>query len=162
MDFMIFQKVIGVIQNISREGSCCTQRVSIRTDSGIVNMIVTGDTAVIDNVRMRRGMRIAAFYDPALPAPAIFPPQYRAELVTALRGNQDVTLRFFDENLLAEDQSLQLNLSPMTRVETLNGQNFSCRPGNMELLVYYSRTTFSIPPQTTPQRIVVICPTDMM
>ena len=57
------------------------------------------DTEVIDNVRLRRGMRIAAFYDTTLPAPAVFPPQYQAELITSLRRNQEVTLKYFDENL---------------------------------------------------------------
>ena len=115
---------------------------------------------MIDNVRLRRGMRIAAFYDTNLPAPAVFPPQYQAELITSLRRNQEVTLKYFDENLTAEDDSLKLNLSPLTNIETRNGQRFFCSPGNADLLVYYTNTTYSLPPQTTPQRIIVMCPTE--
>ena len=101
---------------------------------------------------------MAAFYDTSLPAPAIYPPQYQAELVTVLRQNQNVTLDYFDRNLVSEDNSLKLNLSPTTRISTLNGQRFSCNPGDEELLVYYTNTTFSIPAQTAPQRIIVMCP----
>ncbi|MFQ8689446.1 MAG: hypothetical protein ACLR9K_06180 [Blautia sp.] len=115
-----YQKVIGTIQNIRRGESCCAQVVSLRTETGTVNVIVSGDTEVIDRVRLQRGMRIAAFYDANLPAPAIYPPQYRAELVTSLRRNQQVTLNFFDDNLVAEDNSLKLNLAPTTNVETSN------------------------------------------
>ncbi len=112
---------------------------------------------VIENVRLRRGMRVAAFYDTSLPVPAIYPPQYRAEIVTVLRGEQIVMLNFFDVNLVAEDNSLRLNLSPVTNIMTQNGQRFTCSPRNMELLVYYTNTTFSIPPMTTPQKVIVMC-----
>lgn len=161
MAFETYQKVIGTIRNISRSSSCCNMIISIMTqDRQIVNFVLTGDTLVIDSVRLRNGMRIAAFYDTSLPAPAIFPPQYHGELITSLRQNQNVTLKFFDENLVAEDNSLQLNISPLTNISTINGQRFLCSPENTELLVYYTVTTFSIPPQTSPQRIIVMCPTE--
>lgn len=160
MEYKMYQNVTGIIQNINRGTSCCTQMITIRTEKGIVNVIVSGETVIIDSVRLRRGMRIAAFYDASLPVPAIYPPQYHAELITILRGNQNVTLKYFDENLIAEDQSLKLNISPMTNIMTINGQKFLCNPANSVLLVYYSATTFSIPPQTNPQKIIVICPTE--
>ena len=161
MAFENYEKVIGTIRNISRGSSCCNMMISLQTeDRQTVNFILTGETRVIDNVRLRRGMRIAAFYDTSLPAPAIFPPQYQAEFITSLRPNQNITLNFFDENLLAEDNSLQLNISPLTNISTINGQRFLCSPGNAELLVYYTVTTFSIPPQTPPQRIIVLCPAE--
>ncbi len=158
MNYENFEKVTGIIQDISRGDNCCTQMISIQTDTGMVNMVVSPDTRVIDDVRLRKGMRVAAFYDTSLPAPAIFPPQYQAELIASLRKEQDVMLNYFDENLRAEDDSLELNIGPFTSIATANGQRFLCSPGNSELLVYYTTTTFSIPPQTTPQRIIVMCP----
>ncbi len=158
MAFESYEKVVGTVQEISRGDSCCTQMLSLMTEGGLVHVILSPETRVIDSVRIRRGMRIAAFYDVNLPTPAVFPPRYRAELITSLRRDQNVVLEYFDANLLAEDNSLQLNLSPLTNVVTANGQRYTCNPGNMELLVYYTITTFSIPPQTTPQKIVVMCP----
>lgn len=158
MIFTSYEKVTGVIRNIRSGGSCCSWLVSVAVDKETVNFVVTGETIVIDNVRLRRGMRVAVFYDTSLPAPAIFPPQYQAELITVLRNGQDAALKFFDSTLTAEDNSLKLNLSPMTRIETINGQRFMCSPENQELLVYYSAITRSLPPQTTPHRIVVMCP----
>lgn len=160
MSYSDYQKVVGVIQNIQHRDSCCTQMLSVMTDSGNVNLIVSSGTIVADNVMLRRGMRIAAFYDPNFPAPAIYPPQFQAEVITMLRKNQNVTLKYFDDNLIAEDNSLKLNLTSMTKIETVNGQRFLCIPQNLDLLVYYSETTFSIPPQTTPQKIIVLCPYD--
>lgn len=161
MDYSNYEKVVGIIECITHGNSCCTMVISMKVENKeneTINFILTGDTTVIHNVRLRPGMRIAAFYDTSLPAPAIFPPQYQAELITALRQNQEVMLAYFDENLEAQGQSLKLNLSPMTNISTINGQRYACAPINMELLVYYTAATKSIPPQTTPQKIIVLCP----
>ncbi|MGI6012285.1 MAG: hypothetical protein ACOX8H_12460 [Ruminococcus sp.] len=158
MAYENFEKVTGTVLEINQEDSCCTLRVTLRLNRDLVHVIVTGETRVIDDVRLRRGMRIAVFYDASLPTPAVYPPQYRAEIVTALRKDQNVTLNYFDENLTAEDNSLRLNINGMTNIVTSNGQRYLCSPANAELLVYYTATTFSIPPQTSPQKIIVMCP----
>ena len=157
MAFETFQSVEGIISGINRGDSCCSMVVSLISNSNIVNVVVTGETVVVDNVRLRPGMRIAAFYDANLPTPAVYPPQYRAEIITSLRRGQQAVLGYFDENLTSEDNSLQLNIGPMTNIVTLNGQPYICSPENSELLIYYTNTTFSIPAMTTPQKIVVMC-----
>lgn len=149
--------VTGIIMNIAGGNDCCSQMMTLRTDSGIVNFVVGADTKVIDNRQLRTGMRVAAFYDSSLPVPLIFPPQYQAWLVTIVNRNETVTLDYFDRSLLAADQSLQLEIGVDTVMRTENGQIFTCAPGERMLLVYYSATTRSIPPQATPRKIVVLC-----
>ncbi len=157
MAYSDYVPVIGTIINISRGNDCCSQRMSLRTENGIVNFMVDSQTQVIDSRQLRPGMRVAAFYDSSLPVPLIFPPQYTAKIITAVGRNEQVMLNFFDRNLLAEDKSLQLNIAGNTILNTINGQSFTCDPGRHTLLVYYSVTTRSIPPQTTPRRIIVLC-----
>ena len=157
MDYTSLVPVIGVIMNITRGNDCCSQMVSLRTENGIVNFAVDMDTVIIDSRQLRQGMRVAAFYDGNLPVPLIFPPQYRAQIVTVLGRNEQVMLNYFDENLTATDGSLQLNVGPGTVIKTINGQNITCNLGEHILLVYYTVTTRSIPPQTTPRRIIVLC-----
>ncbi|GFI46543.1 hypothetical protein IMSAGC019_01862 [Lachnospiraceae bacterium] len=157
MSYRNLVPIIGTIINISRGGDCCSQMLSLRTDNGITNFLVNGQTQVIDSRQLRVGMRIAAFYDSTLPVPLIFPPQYHAQVIAALGRNDQVNLGYFDRNLLAEDGSLQLNIGGSTNISTANGQNFNCNPADNILLVYYTITTRSIPPQTTPSRIVVFC-----
>lgn len=158
MNYKSLTPITGMIQNVSQTpGDCCNQMVSLITSNGPVNFMISADTLIIDNTRLRPGMLVAAFYDSTRPIPLIFPPQYQAELVTALRSNEEVALNFFDRNLTATDNSLRLNLNRTTDISTMNGQRFSCSPGGNFLLVYYSITTRSIPPQTTPRRIVVLC-----
>ena len=116
MNFRDFVPIIGIILNISRGNDCCSQMVSLRTENGIVNFTVNEETLVIDNRQLRQGMRVAAFYDRSLPVPLIFPPQYRAQIITAFDRNEQVMLNRFNRNLLAADRSLQLNLSDNTVV----------------------------------------------
>ena len=69
MAYETFEKAEGIIQGISRGDSCCSMMLSVISGSSIINIVVTGETVIIDNVRLRTGMRIAAFYDANLPAP---------------------------------------------------------------------------------------------
>ena len=157
MDYTSLVPITGVIMNITRGNDCCSQMVSLRTENGIVNFAVDMDTVIIDSRQLRQGMRVAAFYDSNLPVPLIFPPQYRAQIVTVLGRNEQVMLNYFDENLTATDGSLQLNVGPGTVIKTINGQNITCNLGEHILLVYYTVTTRSIPSQTTPRKIIVLC-----
>ena len=148
----------GIVQSVTNmAGDCCNLMVSIITENGIVNMVVTPDTYVVNNLRIRRGMSIIAFYDADAPAILIFPPQFRALVIAQKSPQEMVTIQNFDDNLVSFDNSLQLNIGPNTMVTTGNGQPFTCDLGNRQLMVFYSNTTRSIPPQTTPRRVIVFC-----
>lgn len=150
--------VSGVIQAITPlTNDCCTQRVSIMNTSGITNFMVSASSYVIQGVRLRPGMNVTAFYDSSLPIPLIFPPQYQAVIIGMRNFNEMIYAGYFDENLVAEDNSLQLNIARSTEILTANGQRFNCNPGGQLLIVYYTNTTRSIPPQTTPRKIIVMC-----
>lgn len=157
MAFETFVPVTGTIMNISQDMGCCSHMIAMRSDQGRVNFVVGSNTLVIDSQQLRTGMRVAAFYDSSLPVPLIFPPQYFAQMIAVLGRSEQVMFNYFDNNLLSADHSLQLNLANNTRIQTVNGQPFDCYPGNQNLLVYYSATTRSIPPQTTPSRMIVFC-----
>lgn len=157
MDYINLEPVVGIVLRIVRENDCCNQMMSLQTANGIVNFIIRPETIVIDSRQIRPGMQVAAFYDSSLPVPLIFPPQYTAQLVTVIGRNEQVMINYFDNNLVASDGTLQLNVARNTMVSLINGQNFQCNLGDQNLLVYYTTTTRSIPPQTTPRKIVVLC-----
>lgn len=148
----------GTIQNVAPFGSdCCQRLVSIRDASGINNFVVGADTYVVGELRLRPGMRVTAFYDATLPVPLIFPPQYHAVIISRRNPPESIFAGYFDESLTAEGNALKLNISSSTQVVTANGQPYACSPGNNMLVVYYSTTTRSIPPLTTPRRVIVLC-----
>ena len=150
--------ITGVVQNVSSFGeNCCEQQVTIRSDNGISHFIISADTYVIGEVRLRPGMNVTAFYDASLPIPLIFPHRYQAVIIGRRNPSENIFAGFFDDTLTAEDNALTLNIARSTEVVTSNGQLFRCRPENQVLIVYYSTTTRSIPPQTTPRKIIVLC-----
>ncbi len=158
MDQLNLLSITGIVQRIeSVSEDCCQQIVTIRNQEGVTQMIVSPETYVIDMVRLRIGMRVTAFYDANAPAPLIMPPQYQALIIGRSNANETVYVGFFDETLLAEDGSLQLNISYSTEIVTSNGQNFTCSVGDNILIIYYGMTTRSNPPQTTPRKIIVMC-----
>ena len=153
-----FTPVTGIIQNIRPvQGQCCNQMIRLLTETGPVTLQLSPETYIAGGRPLRPRMRIATFYDANLPAPLIFPPIYQAILITPLQTGQQVAVNFFDENLLAEDQSLSLILDRTTTIVTANGQRYTCPPGGNLLMVYYKNTTRSLPPQTTPEKIIVLC-----
>jgi len=119
--------VTGIVQNItSMRDNCCELLVSIRNSDGITNFVVGPDSYVINEVRLRPGMSVIAFYDANLAIPLIFPPQYRAVIIGRKNPNENMYAGYFDENLTSEDGSLQLNMTGTTDVVTSNGQRFNC------------------------------------
>lgn len=158
MPVQSYTPVYGRILSITTsQEDCCQKQISLLTESGPVNLLLTPDTYVVNSMRLRIGMEIAAFYDGSLPVPLIFPPQYRPVIITGHRMGENVTVGWFDPDLLSADGNLKLTLSPSTEVVSANGQPFTCTPGNHNLIVYYTTTTRSIPAQTTPRKIIVLC-----
>ena len=158
MPSMNLVPVNGVIQSISAfDNNCCMLEVTIRNSDGITNFIVSPDTYVINEVRLRAGMNVTAFYDASLPIPLIFPPQYQAIFIGRRNPTETIYAGEFDGSLESLDGALKLNIGRSTEIVTSNGQPFDCSLEGQMLIVYYSATTRSIPPQTTPRKIIVIC-----
>lgn len=150
--------VTGIVLNVTPlSGQCCNLMVAIKTSNSLTNLIVSPDTYVIDNVRLRPGMQVIGFYDANAPVPLIFPPQYRAIVIGRTRPRESIAFNYFDDTLTAGDNSLKLNVENSTQILSSNGQNYTCSVANQFLIVYYTVATKSIPPQTTPRKIIVMC-----
>lgn len=150
--------IAGIIDRISPiQAECCNQMLSLRTANGTINFILSPGTYVTDNTPLRIGMHVTSFYDANLPVPLIYPPQYQAVFIARTEPGVNVMVDYFDENLLSAQNPLKLNVASSTRVTTANGQPYRCSLENNLLMVYYSATTRSIPPQTSPDRIIVFC-----
>ncbi len=150
--------VNGVIQSITTlDNNCCMQQVTIRNSDGIQNFIISPDTYVINEVRLRVGMNVTAFFDADLPVPLIYPPQYQAIVIGRRNPQETIYASEFDDDLVSFDGSLKLIIGRSTEIVTSNGQPFHCPLGGQTLIVYYTASTRSIPAQTTPRKIIVIC-----
>jgi hypothetical protein len=103
------------------------------------------------------GDRITGFYDAGAPVPLIFPPQYRALVMSRISPNQTIKVDHFNNQLVSSDGMLRLNITPWTRIVLENGQRFIGSPANRNLIVVYGLATHSIPSLTTPDTVIVMC-----
>lgn len=154
-DFIPFY---GVVTDIVPLEGGCRQRVTLLDGNGAVtNFIVDPGTYFIDHVKLAAGMSVAAFYDASQPAILIYPPQYQAAVMAQVVPGQTVTVGRFGRGLQNREGTLRLNIDSNTEVILENGQSFM---GNLEyhtLAVVYGPSTRSIPAQTTPYQVVVLC-----
>ncbi|AGK54613.1 hypothetical protein [Bacillus sp. 1NLA3E] len=143
-------------QNGKREG--CYKFITVENGLGaIVNFVVSPTTYFVDHVMVTVGDRVTGYYDGDAPALLIYPPQYQALVMVKESPNQNVKVDYFNSQLVSSDGRLQLNISPFTQLLLTNGQSFSRNPANRDLIVIYGPATKSIPAQTTPYRIIVLC-----
>ena len=138
----------------------CFKLMTVEYQAGnIVNFIVSPTTYFVDHVMVAVGDTVTGFYDGNAPTPLIYPPQLPAIVMAKETVNrfQNVKVDFFNSELVSSDGTLKLNISYLTRIMLENGQRFPANPANRDLIVVYGPTTRSIPAQTTPEQIIVMC-----
>lgn len=149
---------INTFDTNNRRNSGCSQIVTVEDfDGNIANFIVSPDTYVVDMITLYEGLEVIFFYDGSLPVPLIYPPRYQAAIVTQKLEGVNVVAGYFNYILLNQEASLRLNIGANTQVVTKNNQTFLGNPANKNLIVFYGASTRSIPAQTNPDRIIVMC-----
>lgn len=122
-----------------------------------VTFIVEPTTYFVDFVTVGVGDSITGFYDASAPVPLIYPPRYRALVISENLPGRSVKADYFNGDLVSRDGMLKLNISPDTKVLLRNNQTFTGNPAGRNLVVVYGFTTRSIPAQTTPEQVIVLC-----
>lgn len=142
----------------SGENEGCYRLMSVIDGTGRqVNFVVEPKTYFVDQAMVGVGDQVTGYYDADAPVPLIYPPQYRALVMVKETPGQNVKVDFFNRQLISSDGMLKLNLSPGIPILLENGQRFTKSIANRNLIVVYGPSTFSIPAQTTPYRIIVLC-----
>lgn len=126
-------------------------------DGNTVNFMITPSTYVVDFDTLSVGMLCTFWYAADAPAPLIYPPQYSAVVAAQEKNGRMVSVGYFDSAMVNEDRTLQLNLDGRVDLRTTNNQYFHGSPANHSLVVTYENSTRSIPAQTTPSKVVVLC-----
>ncbi len=160
-----FLSITGTITSIediwineSQETLGCYKQISLQDDNGnTTNFVVSPETYILNNEILLPGDMVTGYYDGNAPVPLIYPPQYRALVMYKARSFPNIKVSYFNSQLISSDNQLKLNLSPSTLIVIINGQLFSHNPANHNLIVIYGATTRSIPAQTTPFKVIVLC-----
>jgi len=154
-----FLKLTGTLSSLEKNENGLLYGL-IEQQDNVFNIVVGEETVVVDNtgkrVELKEGMDFTAYVDGNKPMILIYPPQYSPDLVivqTEEVGFAEVTQ--FDENFANE--SLKLNISDETVIENLSGTAVEAKNiVGIDVAVFYKFTTFSIPAQTTPSKIIVL------
>ncbi|MFK2825989.1 hypothetical protein QYG89_09975 [Bacillus sp. B190/17] len=162
MNFQPFSGIVTMISDFAigsnNEGAGCYKLMSVDNGRGsLVNFVVEPTTYFVDHVMIEAGDRVTGFYDADAAVPLIFPPQFRAIVMAKNTPYQNVKVDYFNSRLESSDGQLKLNISPYTQMLLQNGQAFTNNPANRNLIVIYGPSTRSIPAQTTPYKIIVMC-----
>ena len=154
-----FLKLTGTLSSLEKNENGLLYGI-IEQQDNVFNIAVGEETVVVDNtgkrVELKEGMNFTAYVDGNKPMILIYPPQYSPDLVivqTEEIGFAEVAQ--FDENFANE--SLKLNISDETVIENLSGTAVEAKNiVGVNVAVFYKFTTFSIPAQTTPSKIIVL------
>jgi hypothetical protein len=160
--FLSFNGVITAITDfytgVNNKDIGCYKLMSVENGHGdLVNFIVSPTTYFVDHITMALGNMVTGFYDGNVPVPLIYPPQYNAIVMAEDMPYENVKVDYFDNQLVSSDNTLKLNIAPSTEIILENDQTFTQNPSNRYLIVIYGPTTRSIPAQTVPYKIVVMC-----
>ncbi len=159
--FQSFHGVITMIDDFwtgASERTGCYKIMSVEDmDKRTVNFVIMPHTYFVDNVMAKIGDAVIGFYDASVATPLIYPPQFRAIVMAKDSPNYNVKVGFFNRQLISQDGTLKLNIGPNTQILMENGQLFTNDISNRNLIVIYGITTRSIPAQTTPDKIIVMC-----
>lgn len=149
---------IAPMMSNNRRDNGCTQLMTVEAQDGsAANFVVSPSAYVVHGVTMFEGMNVVMFYDAEAPVPLIYPPQYNAVIMAEDVRGENIVAGFFDRNLTNAEFSLRLNIGINTQLITMNGQTFTGSPAGRNLIVLYGASTRSIPAQTTPDTIIVMC-----
>lgn len=149
------------VRGLNSDG--CSILVTVEAEeNNITNFVVNPATYVVDYVTLEVGMECTFWYSLNAPAILIYPPQYPAVVVAQSEEDRQVEVAYFDEELVNDKKTLKLNLAENQIVYTTNNQKFLGSPAGRDLLVEYDFTTRSIPAQTTPITVVVLCGSEML
>lgn len=149
--------LIPTRQGNGRTDGCVTFVEMEDMDGNTVHFVLTPVTYVVDFETLSAGMTCTFWYEADAPMPLVYPPRYNAVVAAQEKNGRMVNVGFYNRSLINESNTLQLNLDQTVEVRTTNNQYFQGSPANHNLVVVYGNSTRSIPAQTTPMKVVVLC-----
>lgn len=136
----------------------CYKLMSLESvDGGPINFVISPETYFVNHELIEIGDSVTGFFNSNAPTILIYPPQYNAIVMAKQVEHENVTVDYFNDELISSNGNLKLNLTKSTPVLLTNDQLFNMYPSNRNLIVIYGPTTKSIPAQTNPYKIIVLC-----
>ena len=163
-----FVRATGVITSIeNREND---RMVTVENDEGLITVFRIQDETLLFNSGtademasgdLKKDMKVEAYYDKNKPMILIYPAQITPELFIVIDEEEPGSVKVgkFDEDFLSLDKELKLNIGEETPLLNQQGEKIEMADlKGKELVVFYSISTMSLPPQTPPTKIIALDP----
>lgn len=161
-----YMKATGVIQEIEKETDGI--RLTIENEDKLITILRINDESLLFNnattnqlklADLKKGAIVEAYYDKNKPMIMIYPATVTPEIVIVKDGKDfgSVKISQFDKNFLSLDGELKLNIGEETPLFNRQGEAIELDDlQGKELVVFYSITTMSLPPQTPPTKVIAL------
>lgn len=166
VDTSNYMKYAGIITEIEKDKE--EVRVTVENDEKAImilrlnketQLFNSGTTESVDYEKLEKGATVEAYYDKNAPMILIYPATVTPELVV-VKDEQlfgEVKVGKFDEDFLSLDEQLKLNINEETPMFNEQGEKIEIADlADKDLIVFYTATTKSIPPQTAPSKIIAM------
>ncbi|GHV38933.1 hypothetical protein FACS189490_01700 [Clostridia bacterium] len=133
-------------------------------DGGETDFIVGENTALLDKDGIVKGFEVGDTvtgyypYNPKAPALMIYPPRRTASAIVKYGEDNvgNIFVNYFDDYGRSKNQLLSVKKNDATEIITPDGKPYEGEAFGHNLAVYATITTYSIPPQVTATKIVVL------
>ncbi|MEK5530079.1 hypothetical protein MKX79_11945 [Viridibacillus sp. FSL R5-0468] len=163
-NFIHFKGILTELHETSSHFALTCQK---QDDNSTFILNITKETLIFNSTsyepllvsELKRGFFIHAYVHELQPAMMIFPPQFSPTLVLVnekdlFYGNKVGT--YNAETSLVE-ADLRLNISQNTKIIDAVGESIATEKlDGHDIAVFFKMSTRSIPPQTTPQKIILL------
>lgn len=155
-----FKMLSGTVTTIAEDGT--NKQFRIVNDGEEFDVFVTPETVIVDNagnaVQLEEGQLFTAFVNGNKPMVMIYPPRYIPEVIVVETGVMGMFKQGqFDENYVSEALQFQLKIDDLTEIVDLKGQEVDEEAiVGKDVLVFYTRSTRSIPEQAPIHKIIVL------
>lgn len=159
-----FMKLSGTIKQIEKDEQ--KWALTVENEEGILTVLfVDAHTYLfnsktaeqIDQSKLEIGTVLETYYDMNKPMILIYPQQVTPKfiIVKDKENEGEIKVGQFDKNLLSLDGQLKLKIGKDTVLENQLGETIKKEDlAGKDLIVFYSITTRSFPPQTTPTKVI--------
>lgn len=155
-----FMQTSGKITNIEERGG--NKFYSSDSKDNPFQFSLGNETLVFDKkgnaVELKKGDTVTLYIHANQPMILIYPPQYSPAVIIV--GEEDepnfVKVAAFTKDFVSEDNNLKLNLDEKSVIVNAKGEKQSKEEiTKQNAIVFYGASTFSIPAQTSPDKVIV-------
>lgn len=155
-----YKALTGTVTTISDEGTFKQFRITGEAEE--YDVFITPETVIVDHAgvpaQLEEGQAFTAYINLNKPMVMIYPPRYTPEIIVVDTGVKGMFKQgTFDENFENKALQFKLLLDESTEIVDLTGQPIAQQDiVGKEVLVFYTRSTRSIPEQAPIHKIIVL------